>query len=108
MFESYFRRERFEKRAWLYLANSRWPFFVDHIAPFFGYSIYPKGSSLLEKKEIMMAQSNQHKKSRLGHWAKVVVMFLSFGFIFPHALTEDEDTDIGKPNTLNEAMPKKP
>jgi hypothetical protein len=45
-----------------------------------------------------MAQSKQHKKSRLGHWAKVVVMFLSGGFIFPHALTEDEDIDIAKHN----------
>jgi hypothetical protein len=38
-----------------------------------------------------MTQSKQSKrKSRVGHWARVVVMFLSFGFIFPHALTEDE------------------
>jgi hypothetical protein len=39
-----------------------------------------------------MAQSKQSKrKSRLGHWVRVVVMFLSFGFIFPHAMTEDMD-----------------
>jgi hypothetical protein len=31
------------------------------------------------------------RKSRLGHWARVAVMFLSGGFIFPHAMTEDED-----------------
>ena len=31
------------------------------------------------------------RKSRLGHWVRVVVMFLSGGFIFPHALTEDDD-----------------
>ena len=31
------------------------------------------------------------RKSRLGHWMRVVVMFLSGGFIFPHALSEDED-----------------
>ena len=31
------------------------------------------------------------RKSRLGHWARVAVMFLSFGVIFPHAMTEDED-----------------
>ena len=30
-------------------------------------------------------------KSRLGHWAWVAVMFLSGGFIFPNAMTEDED-----------------
>jgi hypothetical protein len=31
------------------------------------------------------------RKSRLGHWMRVAVMFLSGGFIFPHALNEDED-----------------
>jgi hypothetical protein len=31
------------------------------------------------------------RKIRLGHWARVAVMFLSGGFIFPHAMTEDED-----------------
>ncbi len=29
--------------------------------------------------------------SRLGHWVRVAVMFLSFGFVFPHAMTEDDD-----------------
>ena len=44
-----------------------------------------------------MAQSKQSKRqSRPGHWLRVVVMFLSGGFIFPHAMTEDEDTDIAK------------
>ena len=49
-----------------------------------------------------MAQTKQHKdsnpattdskpKSKIGHWVRVVVMFLSGGFIFPHALTEGED-----------------
>ena len=28
--------------------------------------------------------------SRIGHWVRVLVMFLSFGFIFPHAMTEDD------------------
>ena len=28
---------------------------------------------------------------KLGHWGRVAVMFLSGGFIFPHALTEDMD-----------------
>jgi len=27
----------------------------------------------------------------IGHWARVGVMFISGGFIFPHAMTEDED-----------------
>ncbi len=31
------------------------------------------------------------RKSRLGHWMRVVVMFFSGGFIFPHVLTENED-----------------
>jgi hypothetical protein len=54
------------------------------------------------KQEITMTQSKQCKdgslvatdstrKSRLAHWVRVVVMFLSFGMIFPHAMTEDED-----------------
>jgi hypothetical protein len=39
-----------------------------------------------------MTQSKQSKgKSRLGHLMRVVVMFLSFGFIFPHAMTEDDN-----------------
>jgi len=39
-----------------------------------------------------MAQSKQSKrKSRFWHWVRVAIMFLSFGFIFPHAMTEDED-----------------
>jgi hypothetical protein len=28
--------------------------------------------------------------SRFGHWVRVAVMFLSFGFVFPHAMTEDD------------------
>ena len=31
------------------------------------------------------------RNSNLGHWMRVAVMFLSGGFIFPHALIEDED-----------------
>jgi hypothetical protein len=39
-----------------------------------------------------MAQGKQSKSwSRVGHWVRVAVMFLSLGFIFPHATTEDED-----------------
>ena len=39
-----------------------------------------------------MTQSKQSTgKSRFLHWMQVVVMFLSGGFIFPHAMTEDED-----------------
>ena len=28
---------------------------------------------------------------RVNHWVRVAVMFLSFGFIFPHAMTEDDN-----------------
>ena len=39
-----------------------------------------------------MTQGKQSTgKSRFLHWMRVVVGFLSFGFIFPHAMTEDED-----------------
>ncbi len=31
------------------------------------------------------------RKSRLGHWARVVLMFSSGGFIFPNATVEDGD-----------------
>jgi xanthine/uracil permease len=30
-------------------------------------------------------------KSSLGHWVRVAVMILSFGMIFPNAMTEDID-----------------
>ncbi len=39
-----------------------------------------------------MTQSKEStEKSRFGHWVRVVVMFLSFGMIFPNVMTEDED-----------------
>ena len=34
---------------------------------------------------------NSREKSRTGHWVRVVVMFLSFGMIFPNAMTEEDD-----------------
>jgi hypothetical protein len=43
--------------------------------------------------------------SRILHWVRVVVMFLSGGFIFPHALTED--MDIAKHDTNKDAKSKK-
>jgi hypothetical protein len=30
-------------------------------------------------------------KNKFGHLVRVAVMFLSFGFVFPHAMTEDEN-----------------
>jgi len=40
-----------------------------------------------------MTQSKESTgKSRFWHWVRVAIMSLSFGFIFPHAMTEEEDT----------------
>jgi hypothetical protein len=55
-----------------------------------------------------MTQSKQSKrKSRFLHWVRVVVMFLSFGFIFPQAMTEDEDRDIAKYDAHKDTKVKK-
>ena len=35
-------------------------------------------------------------QERAGHWVRVIVMFLSGGFIFPHALTENDEPEAGK------------
>ena len=43
--------------------------------------------------------------SRLAHCVRVAVMFLSGGFIFPNAMTEDED--IAKYGTNKDAKVKK-
>jgi hypothetical protein len=71
---------------------------------------------LSNRQEITMTQNKQHKdaspaitdskrKSRIGHWIRVVVSILSFGFIFPHAMTEDED--IAKYDADKDAKVKK-
>jgi len=53
-----------------------------------------------------MTQSMQSTpKSMIGHWVRVALMFLSFGFIFPHAMTEDDD--IAKDHADKEARAKK-
>ncbi len=39
-----------------------------------------------------MTQSKEAKrKSWFWHWVRVIVMVLSLGFIFPHAMTENGD-----------------
>ena len=64
-------------------------------------STMPQASTSLcraiERKETTMTLNSQRKDAspattpgRIGHWVRVVVMFLSFGFIFPHAMTEDD------------------
>jgi hypothetical protein len=63
-----------------------------------------------------MTKSNQDKvaipattkstlMNRFGHWVRIAVMFLSGGFIFPHAMTEDDD--IVKHDADKEATAKK-
>jgi hypothetical protein len=44
-----------------------------------------------QQNDASPAMSDSKRKSRIGHWVRVAVMFLSGGFIFPHALTEDDD-----------------
>ncbi len=41
-----------------------------------------------------VAVADSKPKSRIGHWIRIVVSIISFGFIFPHSFTEDDD--IGK------------
>jgi hypothetical protein len=53
------------------------------------------------KKEITMTQNKQieqggrpttvRKRNRYGHWLRVAVMFMSGGFVFPHAMSEDSE-----------------
>jgi hypothetical protein len=70
----------------------------------------PKEEHEHRDRGITMTQSKQNKDAspatknatrRLGHWMRVVVMFLSFGFIFPHALTED--MNIARNDTIKRA-----
>jgi len=44
-----------------------------------------------EHKDPSQAKSDSRLTSRLGHWLRVTLMVLSFGFIFPNGLAEDED-----------------
>ena len=37
------------------------------------------------------ATTKSKPKSRIGHWIRIVVSLVSFGFIFPHSFTEDDD-----------------
>ena len=39
------------------------------------------------------ATSDSRRKTRFWHWMRVVVSFMSGGFVFPHALTEEDETD---------------
>jgi hypothetical protein len=53
-----------------------------------------------------MAQRKESTgKSRFWHWVRVVVSLFSFGFIFPHSFTEDDD--IAKHEADKDAKVKK-
>jgi len=58
-----------------------------------------------QNKDATPATTDSTRKSRLGHCVRVAVMFLSGGFIFPHAMTEDDD--IAKYDAHKDAKVKK-
>ncbi len=35
--------------------------------------------------------TGEKPNSRIGHWVRIIVSIISFGFIFPHSFTEDDD-----------------
>jgi hypothetical protein len=44
-----------------------------------------------QDKDVSPAKTDSKIKHTPGHWVRVVVMCLSGGFIFPNAMTEDDD-----------------
>jgi hypothetical protein len=58
-------------------------------------------------KEDSPAKTDSKRKSRIGHWVRVAVMFLSGGFIFPNVMTEDEDRQIAKYDIDKDTQVKK-
>ena len=79
-----------------------WSHLVDFVANAERQRLERLPIKLSNKQEITMTQNKQNKdankattdlrrKNRLGHWVRVAVSLLSFGFIFPHAFTEDDD-----------------
>ena len=44
-----------------------------------------------QKMDASPPTTDSKRKIRIGHWMRVAVMFLSGGFIFPHAMEEDEE-----------------
>ena len=52
-----------------------------------------------QDKDTSPATTDSTSKSSLGHWVRIVVSLLSFGFIFPNSMTENDDIvkhDAGK------------
>jgi len=58
-----------------------------------------------QEKVASTATTDTTHKSRIGHWARVAVMCLSGGFIYPNAMTENDS--INKHDVDNEAKTKK-
>ena len=44
-----------------------------------------------ESKEIKSVVQPVSGWSKVGHWVRVVIMFISGGFIFPNAMTEGDE-----------------
>jgi hypothetical protein len=44
-----------------------------------------------QHKDASSATTDSKPKATIGHWVRVAVSILSFGFIFPHAFTENDD-----------------
>jgi hypothetical protein len=58
-----------------------------------------------QDENVSPAKTDTTSKSRRSHWMRVVVICLSGGFIFPNAVTEDDD--IAKYHYDKEANAKK-
>ena len=80
------------------------------IASFF-QEVHPKEITMTENKRFEgdgAATSHAGRRSRFWHWTRVAVSFMSGGFIFPHALTEDDEPDIAAPHVPEDAGVKNP
>ena len=44
-----------------------------------------------QPKDASPAKTDPKPKATIGHWLRVAVSILSFGFIFPHSFTENDD-----------------
>ena len=53
------------------------------------------------------ATADLARKSSIGHWGRVAVMILSGGFIYPHAMTENDEIVI-RPDIGNAVKVKNP
>jgi hypothetical protein len=44
-----------------------------------------------QRKDVSPAAIRSKAKSSIGHWLRVTVSILTFGFVFPHSFTEKDD-----------------